>query len=150
WDAVVRLGWVDSLFVPAPFDVALALAEIGPQAFRLLGETLLKALVAYALSVSLGVGVGLVVGTVRYLYDVLNPFLVALYAIPKILVLPWILLTFGLGLTPAIVYGILQGFFPICLLVAGGVRDIDRQPIVVARSMGATTWQIYHKVVFPA
>jgi NitT/TauT family transport system permease protein len=150
WDTVVRLEWVDSLFVPAPSAVALALAAIGPEAFRLLGETLGKALIAYVLSVVLGVGVGLAIGAVRYLHDVLNPFLIAVYAIPKILVLPWILLTFGLGLTPAIVYGLLQGFFPICLLVAGGVRDIDRQPIVIARSMGATTGQIYRKVIFPA
>jgi ABC-type nitrate/sulfonate/bicarbonate transport system permease component len=150
WDTVARFEWVDSLFIPAPSAVALALAAIGPEAFRLLGETLGKALIAYVLSVALGVGVGLVIGAVRYLYDVLNPFLIAVYAIPKILVLPWILLTFGLGLTPAIVYGLLQGFFPICLLVAGGVRDIDRQPIVVARSMGATTAQIYYKVIFPA
>jgi len=150
WDTVVRLEWVDSLFVPAPSAVALALAAIGPEAFRLLGETLGKALIAYVLSVVLGVGVGLAIGAVRYLHDVLNPFLIAVYAIPKILVLPWILLTFGLGLTPAIVYGVLQGFFPICLLVAGGVRDIDRQPIVIARSMGATTGQIYRKVIFPA
>jgi ABC-type nitrate/sulfonate/bicarbonate transport system permease component len=150
WDTVVQLEWVDSLFVPAPSAVALALAAIGPEAFRLLGETLGKALIAYVLSVVLGVGVGLAIGTVRYLHDVLNPFLIAVYAIPKILVLPWILLTFGLGLTPAIVYGVLQGFFPICLLVAGGVRDIDRQPIVIARSMGATTGQIYRKVIFPA
>ena len=150
WDTAVRLEWVDSLFVPAPSAVALAVAAIGPEAFRLLGETLGKALIAYVLSVALGVTVGLAIGAIRYLYDVLNPFLIAAYAIPKILVLPWILLTFGLGLTPAIVYGLLQGFFPICLLVAGGVRDIDRQPIVIARSMGATTWQIYRKVIFPA
>ncbi len=150
WEAVVRLGVVDPLFVPAPSAVARALGTIGPEAARLLGETLGKTLVAYVLAVALGVGVGLVVGAVRHLYDVLNPFLVALYAIPKILVLPWILLIFGLGLTPAIVYGVLQGFFPICLLVVGGVRDVDRMPIVVARSMGASTGQIYRKVILPA
>ena len=44
----------------------------------------------------------------------------------------------------------LQGFFPICLLVAGGVRDIDRMPLRVARSMGATSWQLYRKVILPA
>ena len=64
--------------------------------------------------------------------------------------LPWILLMFGLGMTPAVVYGVLQGFFPICLLVAGGVRDIDRMPLRVAHSMGATPWQLYRKVVLPA
>ena len=150
WETAGRAGWVDPLFVPAPSAVLAAFREIGPEAIRLLGETLGKALLAYALSVGLGVGAGLIVGAVRHLHDVVNPFLVALYAIPKILVLPWILLIFGLGLTPAVVYGVLQGFFPICLLVAGGVRDVDRMPIVVARSMGATTWQIYWKVILPA
>jgi ABC-type nitrate/sulfonate/bicarbonate transport system permease component len=150
WETAGRAGWVDPLFVPAPSAVLAALREIGPEAIRLLGETVGKALLAYALSVGLGVGAGLLVGAVRHLHDVVNPFLVALYAIPKILVLPWILLIFGLGLTPAVVYGVLQGFFPICLLVAGGVRDVDRMPILVARSMGATTGQIYWKVILPA
>jgi len=150
WEAAVRLGWLDPLFVPPPSAVVGALGAIAPEAARLLGETVGKTVVAYALSVALGVGVGLVVGSVRYLYDVLNPFLVALYAIPKILVLPWILLIFGFGLTPAVVYGTLQGFFPICLLVIGGVRDLDRMPIQVARSLGATPWQIYRKVILPA
>lgn len=150
WELSVRLGWVDPLFVASPLAVARAVAAIGPDAARLVGETLGKTLVAYGLSVSLGVGVGLLIGTVRHLYDVVNPFLVALYAIPKILVLPWILLIFGLGATPAVVYGALHGFFPICLLVVGGVRDVDRTPILVARSMGATPGQVYRKVILPA
>ena len=150
WEALVRAGAADPAFVPAPSAVARAVGAIAPEAGRLLGETLGKALLAYALSVGLGVGAGLLLGAVRHLHDVLNPFVVALYAIPKILVLPWILLIFGLGVTPAVVYGVLQGFFPICLLVAGGVRDVERQPIVVARSMGATTGQIYRKVILPA
>lgn len=150
WEAAVRLDWLDPLFVPAPSAVARALPVIGPEALGLVGGTLGKTLAAYLLSVSLGVGAGLLIGAVRYLYDVLNPFLVALYAIPKILVLPWILLAFGLGALPGVVYGTLQGFFPICLLVVGGVRDLDRMPLVVARSLGATPWQLYWKVILPA
>jgi ABC-type nitrate/sulfonate/bicarbonate transport system permease component len=150
WELAARLGWADPSFVPAPSAVARAFGAIAPEAGRLLGETLVKTLVAYALSVSLGVGAGLVIGTARHLYEVVNPFLVAAYAIPKILVLPWILLTFGLGATPAVVYAVLQGFFPVCLLVIGGVRDVDRMPLLVARSMGATQPQLYRKVIVPA
>jgi NitT/TauT family transport system permease protein len=150
WEAVARLGWVDPLFVPAPSAVVRALGTVGPDVARLGGETLGKTLAAYVLSVGLGVAAGLVVGAVRYLHDVVSPFLVALYAIPKILVLPWILLLFGLGALPAVVYGVLQGFFPVCLLVIGGVRDIDRQPLVVARALGATPAQLYRKVILPA
>ena len=150
WELAARVGMIDPLFVPAPSAVLRAVGVIGPEALGLLGETLAKTLVAYALAIALGVGAGLAIGGVRYLHDVLNPFLVALYALPKILVLPWILLAFGLAATPAVVYGVLQGFFPICLLVAGGVRDIDRTPFQVARSMGATPWQLYWKVILPA
>ena len=150
WELAARAGVIDPLFVPAPSAVLRAVGVIGPEALGLLGETLAKTLVAYALAIALGVGAGLAIGGVRYLHDVLNPFLVALYALPKILVLPWILLAFGLAATPAVVYGVLQGFFPICLLVAGGVRDIDRTPLRVARSMGATSWQLYRKVILPA
>jgi NitT/TauT family transport system permease protein len=150
WELAARVGVIDPLFVPAPSAVLRAVGVIGPEALGLLGETLAKTLVAYALAIALGVGAGLAIGGVRYLHDVLNPFLVALYALPKILVLPWILLAFGLAATPAVVYGVLQGFFPICLLVAGGVRDIDRTPLRVARSMGATSWQLYRKVILPA
>ena len=138
------------MFVPAPSAVLGAVRAVGAEAVRLLGETLAKTLLAYVLSVGLGVGGGLVIGAGRYLYPVVNPFLVAAYAIPKILVLPWILLALGLGAAPAVLYGTLQGFFPICLLVIGGVRDIDPIPITVARSMGATPGQIYRKVIFPA
>jgi len=150
WELAARVGVIDPLFVPAPSAVLRAVGVIGPEAMGLLGETLAKTLVAYALAIALGVGAGLAIGGVRYLHDVLNPFLVALYALPKILILPWILLAFGLAATPAVVYGVLQGFFPICLLVAGGVRDIDRTPLQVARSMGATSWQLYRKVILPA
>ena len=150
WELAARAGWLDPAFVPAPSAVARAFRTIGREAVGLLGETLGKTLVAYALAVSLGVGAGLLIGSVRYLHDVLSPFLVTLYALPKILVLPWILLAFGLGAAPAVAYGVLQGFFPICLLVIGGVRDIDRMPLRVARSMGATSWQLYRKVVLPA
>jgi ABC-type nitrate/sulfonate/bicarbonate transport system permease component len=150
WEVVARLGWVDPLFVPAPSAVARALRTIAPSAAGLVGETLAKTLVAFVLATALGVGAGLLIGGIRDLHDVLNPFVVALYALPKILVLPWILLAFGLAATPAVVYGVLQGFFPICLLVAGGVRDIDRMPLRVARSMGATSGQLYRKVILPA
>lgn len=150
WELAARAGWADPAFVPAPSAVVRALGAIAPEASVLLGETLAKTLLAYACSVSLGVGAGLLIGSARHLHDVLSPFLVAAYAVPKILVLPWILLTFGLGATPAVVYGVLHGVFPVCLLVIGGVRDVDRAPLLVARSMGATQGQLYRKVILPA
>ncbi len=150
WEAVARLGWVDAAFVPAPSAVVRALGAISGLAFAGLGDTLAKTAVAYAIAVVLGVSLGILLGSVRLLRDVLNPFVIAAYGIPKILILPWIILLTGFGTTPAILYGTLHATFPIMLLVTGGVRDVDRTLITVARAYGASTWQLYWKVILPA
>jgi NitT/TauT family transport system permease protein len=150
WEGIARAGWVDPLFVPAPSAVAGAFARVGGSAFAGLGDTLAKTAIAYVLSVVLGVGGGILIGSVRPVRQAVNPFVIALYGMPKILVLPWIVLLLGFGTTPAVLYGTIHGFFPIVVLVAGGVRDVDRTLLGVARAFGATTWQLYWKVVLPA
>jgi NitT/TauT family transport system permease protein len=150
WEAVARLGGVDPAFVPAPSAVARALGAIGDRALAALGDTLLKTAVAYVIAVVVGVGLGVVIGSARLLRDVLNPFVIAAYGIPKVLILPWIVLLTGYGTTPAVFYGALHATFPIMLLVIGGVRDVDRTLITVARAYGASTPQLYAKVILPA
>ncbi len=150
WEGAARARWVDPLFVPAPSAVAVALGAIGGQALSGLADTLGKTAVAYVLSVALGVAAGLFVGSVRLLREVLNPFVIALYGMPKILVLPWIVLVLGYGTAPAVFYGTIHGFFPVLVLVMGAVRDVDRTLVTVARAYGATTWQLYWKVLLPA
>jgi ABC-type nitrate/sulfonate/bicarbonate transport system permease component len=150
WETLARAGWVDPLFVPAPTAVARSFASIGDVALSGLADTLGKTAVAYALSIVSGVSAGLVLGSARALNHTLQPFVIALYGMPKILVLPWLILLLGYGTTPAIVYGTLHGFFPILVLVAGAVRDVDRQLLTVARSFGARPWQLYLKVILPA
>ena len=149
WEAAARLGWVDPAFVPAPSAVAQALSEISGLAFAGLGDTLTKTAIAYAIAVVLGVVLGVLIGSMRLLRDVLNPFVIAAYGIPKILILPWIILLTGFGTTPAILYGTLHATFPIMLMVMGGVRDVDRTLITVARAYGAKPWQLYWKVILP-
>ena len=150
WEGAARGGLVDPIFVPAPSAVGRALATMGGPALAALGDTLGKTAIAYALSMVLGVAAGLAVGSVRLLREVLDPFVVALYGIPKILVLPWIVLLLGYGTAPAIFYGTLHGFFPVLVLVTGAVRDVDRMLVTVARAYGASTWQLYWKVLLPA
>jgi len=150
WEAAVRAGIVDTLFVPAPSAVARALGGLAGEAVQRLGDTLLKTVIGYAIAVILGVGAGLVLGSVRLMRDVVMPYVTVLYSIPKILILPWIALIFGIGLTTAVWNATLFAFFPIVVMVVGGVRDVDQVLLTVATSMGASRWQIYRKVVLPA
>ena len=104
----------------------------------------------YALAVGLGVSAGLLIGSRRMLHQVAMPYVVSLYGIPKILVLPWIALIFGVGMSTAVLTAALFAFFPIVLMVAAGTRDVEPTLITVAVSMGATRWQIGRKVLLPA
>jgi NitT/TauT family transport system permease protein len=150
WEAAVRLGAVDPLFVPAPSAVAAALAVTAGDLLPRVADTVLKTLIGYALAVGLGVTSGLLIGSRRMLHAVAMPYVVALYGIPKILILPWIALVFGLGLSTAVLNAALLAFFPIVLMVAAGTRDVDATLITVAASMGATQGQIARKVLLPA
>jgi NitT/TauT family transport system permease protein len=150
WEGLARGGFVDPLFVPAPSAVARSMPSVSGVALGGLAETLGKTAVACALSIVLGVAGGLVLGRAGALETAVRPFVIALYGMPKILVLPWIVLLLGYGTTPAVVYGTLHGFFPILVLVTGAVRDVDRQLLAVARSFGARPRQLYLKVILPA
>lgn len=150
WELAARAGWIDPLFVPAPSAVVGGVGRIGKVAVTGLIDTLAKTAIAYIIAVVLGVGAGLAIGSSRLLSSVLNPFVVALYGIPKILILPWIVLFLGFGAVTAIVYGSIHAFFPIVVLVMGGVRDVDRHLLTVAQSFGARPRQLYLKVILPA
>lgn len=150
WEAAVRSGSVDPLFVPAPTAVVRALGDVGRPALAALGDTLLKTALAYAIAAGVGISAGIVVGAVPVLHRALNPFVIALYGIPKILILPWIVLWLGFGTVPAVAYGALHGVFPILVLVMGAVRDVDPHLLTVARAYGARPWQVHAKVILPA
>lgn len=150
WEGLARAGFIDPLFVPAPSAVVRSFESAGDVVLGGLAETLAKTAVAYVISVVLGVTAGLVIGSVRAVDETLHPFVIALYGIPKILVLPWIVLLLGYGTTPAVFYGALHGVFPILVLVSGAVRDVDPTLLTVARAFGAGRGQLYVKVILPA
>jgi ABC-type nitrate/sulfonate/bicarbonate transport system permease component len=150
WEVAARAQWVDPLFVPAPSAVVAGFAAIAPGALGALADTLAKTAVAYVLAAVLGVPAGIALGSMGRLREVLDPFVAALYGMPKILVLPWIVLLLGFGTTPAIAYGTIHGLFPVIVLVMSAVRDVDPHLLTVARAYGARPAQLYRKVVLPA
>jgi len=150
WEAAVRLRLVDPLFVPAPSAIARVFAATALEALPRLGDTLLATALGYGLAVGVGVAAGLLIGSWRLLHDVAMPYVVALYGVPKVLVLPWIALIFGLGPATAVLTSTLFAVFPIVLMVAAGTRDVDPTLVTVAVSMGATRAQLGRTVLLPA
>ena len=151
WEAVARLGWVPALFLPAPTAV---LAEAGRMARsgelgRHVGVSLARVGIGFGLGAGVGTVLGLVLGSSRALWAIGNPIIAATYPIPKIALLPLMILWLGIGETPKVAMIALGVFFPVVNAHAG-VRGTDPLMVKAAKSLGAGPWQVVLKVVLPS
>lgn len=140
---------VSSTFVVAPSDVLLSLPVAASVSSVPIFGTLSEVAISFLLSLAIGVTSGLLIGNVSLLYRTSNGILTALYSIPKITILPAMVLWLGLGTNSVISFATLESCIPIALLVAGAVRGFDQRLVTVARGIGATPVQVQTKVMLP-
>ncbi|QTX04531.1 ABC transporter permease [Agromyces archimandritae] len=104
----------------------------------------------YAIGVVTGALLGFLLAAVHLVYDVFEPFMMALYSIPKVALAPLFIVWFGIGIEMKIILAAVSVFFLVFLNTAAGVRDVDRGLIDAVRLMGASRRQVALKVVLPA
>ena len=150
WEIVPRLQLIPELFLPS-LSKTLTVLWIDRWIY---GEALLVTLyeVALAMLIACGAGilVGAVVGGLSRLRQVLLPVFSSLYAIPIVILYPVFTAWFGIGSESKIAFAGIYGFFPVMLSTAAGIRTIDPQYLLAARSMGATLPQQVAHVIIPA
>ncbi|WP_210770701.1 ABC transporter permease [Qaidamihabitans albus] len=115
-----------------------------------LWATLQVVLAAFAIAAAGGLAVGVWLGLQRFWGDVLGAPLLWSYALPKITIFPIFLLIFGLGDASRMAFGAFHGFFPLAILVLGGINAIPRVYLRAARSLHLSRWTTVTRVVFPA
>ncbi len=152
WELSVRLDWLNSNFVASPTSALAELSKllVTGQIAGDLRFTFSEIAIAYGLAVSVGVGLGLIIGTRKYLFDVFDPIVITMFAIPKIILFPIFMLWFGVGFNSKMAYGAFAGVFPILINTIAGVRDVKPQFVLLAKSIGASSTQLYGKVLIPA
>jgi NitT/TauT family transport system permease protein len=111
--------------------------------------TLWVTMVGFALAVVFGVLLGLVVGWSRTIYRGLYPVMIGFNTIPKVAIVPLLILWFGIGEVPAIVTAFLISFFPIVVNIATGLATTEPELEDVLRALGASKLDIMLKVGIP-
>ena len=149
WEAIVRLGFVSQIILAAPSDIVLAAATDGGVFVRAFATTMFEIGTAIVVAGTLGIALGVVVGSSHALAIATAPVLSSIFAIPLIILYPLLMVWLGIGPLSKVVFGVLSGFFPIALNTIDGVRAIDRRYLAFARSVGATRLQTYARIVFP-
>ena len=147
-----RAGRLPALYFPAPSTVFTRLVELaagGELADHVLA-TVARMLVAFVWGGGTGLAVGALLGYSPRLRAVFDPFIAVLHPIPRMALLPLILLVFGLGFFSKALVVAVAAFFPMVINVMTGVLEIDRNYYDVARLHGARAGRVFRSVVIPA
>ena len=146
---VVDSRMISSTFIAAPSDVLLSIPGAASVSSVPMLDTLAEVALSFLLSLAIGITAGLLIGNFSLLYRTSNGVLTALYSVPKITILPAMVLWLGLGTNSVVSFATLESCIPITLLVTGAVRGFDERLVVVAKAIGATPVQIQTKVMLP-
>ena len=143
---------MDPIFMAPPsaiFEAAVTLIRSGALE-KAMVQTLWPFAVGMALTVVVGILLGIVMAQWRTLEYVLDPFINALYAIPRIALVPLIILWAGLEFAGKVTILVSVAIFPITVNTYAGIRDVRGSMLEIGRAYGATEWQIFWKIVLPA
>ena len=136
--------------VPPPHLVAVRFVELLPVLLQHAGASLLRVLAALALSAALALPLGLAMGRSPAADRVLAPASYLLYPVPKIALLPVLLLLLGTGNVTRVVLVSLVLFFQMLLAVRDGARAVDDHYLLAIDSLGGTRVDRFRHVIWPS
>ena len=143
---------MDPIFMAPPsaiFQAALELMRSGVLRKALI-ESLWPFAAGMALTVVIGIAVGIAIAQWRVVEYICDPFINALYAIPRIALVPLIILWAGLEFAGKVTILVSVAVFPIIVNTYAGIRDVRGAMLEIGRAYGATDTQIFFKIILPA
>jgi NitT/TauT family transport system permease protein len=151
WYCVSGLGLVNPVLFPMPHVVAIKMAELvytGRAISDVVG-TVYRTAIGFAAAAIIGIGLGLVTGYLKSVYGALNFLIDFFRSIPATALFPMFMLFVGIGDLAKVSVVIFSCGLINMVHAAYGVRNARQSRILAARSMRATKWQTFGKVIFP-
>jgi NitT/TauT family transport system permease protein len=151
WEAAWQAKLISPLFFSGPSAVARQLAYTWTRG-NLKSDLVYSGtnfVLGFAAAIVAGVALGILIGWYKGLRLLLNPLLTALYATPRVAMIPLILIWFGIGMWSKVFIVFISAFFPVLVNTIGGMRAIDRDLLRAARAFCASDWQIFRTVAIP-
>jgi putative hydroxymethylpyrimidine transport system permease protein len=150
WEAIVRLGAVDELILPAPTQVLEALWEDRDLLAPDLAVTTWEVVLGLAAAITAGAALAIAMHLSPAARRALHPLVIGSQAVPVPVIAPLVVLVLGFGLAPKVLLVALVCFFPITINLYDGLRAADPDARRLLRSLQATRWQSLRLVEAPA
>jgi NitT/TauT family transport system permease protein len=149
WEIVVRAFEIEQFVLPAPSAIFASGWEWREPILVNAWQTFMTTVIGFLIAVVVGLLAGIAVGSSTLMYDSFYPALIGFNSIPKVAVVPILVIWFGVGTIPAIITAFLIAFFPILVNVAVGIATVEPELQDVLRALGANRWQVIRKVGLP-
>ena len=152
WQLFVDWGKIPPVYLPSPTAIASTLVRmtLSGSLPTNVGVTLLRVFAGFAVAAFVGVLAGVLMGVSKLFARVLDPWIAALYPLPKISLIPLLMIWLGTGEAYKLAISAITAFFPVVMSTYAGVRQVDRGLMNAAKDLGASPRQIQLKVVIPA
>jgi len=143
WQGFIVVFHVDPLLVPAPIPVlqALAMQLASPVVWAATWTTFQEAVYGFAIGAAIGMVIAIVLAESKLLYRLINPYVVAFQAIPKVALTPLFIVWFGFGIWSKVVLIATFTFFPVMVNMYQGLRSTTSEEEELMRVSHATRWQ---------
>lgn len=149
WELLVKALDMPPTILPSPTRVFQAIAQYWSPIWKNSLQTLYTTTLGFILAVVAGLAIGLFIGWSKTIYAGLYPLMIGFNAIPKVALVPILVIWFGIGTVPAVLTAFLISFFPIVVNVATGLATIEPETEDVLRALGAKKMDIMLKVGIP-
>jgi NitT/TauT family transport system permease protein len=149
WQLAVMVFAIPSVVLPAPGDVAVAMVTYQQVLWNQGVYTTVNILTAFVISIAIGVPVAMAIAFSETANRLIYPILVITQAVPKIAIAPLLLIWFGFSSKTSIVLAVSLAVFPIIINFALGLKEIDRDLVLLGKVMGGSRWRLFSKVRAP-
>jgi NitT/TauT family transport system permease protein len=151
WEALGRGGLVDPLFISSPTQVAQAGWQLSHDRdfWNDVEVSATEFILGYGAALALAIPLGLAVGLSKRLQYMIGPFVDTLNAVPRVTLLPLIIIWFGIGIWSKVVVVFLGAVIPILINTQSGVKTSEARFIRVARSFCASRVKIFSSIILP-
>lgn len=151
WQAIVRGFDVHKLILPAPSEIVESLVRGLASGLYTehLGYTLAETVMGFVIGAIGGIAIGAIVAQFRIMDKTVYPVIIAVQSIPKVAMVPLLVLWFGYDMASKVATAALISFFPVLVNVVIGLRITDRAQLDLFSSLRASRWQTFRMVQLP-
>jgi len=152
WEACSRIGWLDPFYLPAPSAVAKVIGTLftDGEIWQHLEATFTAAVIGIVGGLLLGIVLGFAAALVPLLAELLEPIMIMLNAIPRVILAPLFVIWLGIDLGSKIALALILVVVLVFFAVYNGIKEVDHRLIERVRTLGGGKWVLVREVYVPS